>query len=194
MESATAEHQHEGHRRKADRRPLPLPRGGERLEGIGQDTIAIGRHVEDLRQLARQNQDRRGGGEAGEHRFGEKVGHATKTQQAEQNSEHTYQQGEQGGEGDVLGRSRGRQRLERTEGQEGGEGNRAGLQVARGDEQRGEDRRQRRREEAVLGRHPGDLGIGQGLRKSDECDRDARHQVPGGRLWHGGQARHRSSA
>ena len=43
---------------------------------------------------------------------------------------------EQGGEGDVLGRARGRQRLERTEGQEGSEGNRAGLQVARGDEQR----------------------------------------------------------
>ena len=194
MESATAEHQHEGHRRKADRRPLPLPRGRERLEGISQDTITIGRHVEDLRQLARQNQDRRGGGEAGEHRFGEKVGHATKTQQAEQNSEHTYQQGEQGGEGDVLGRSRGRQRLERTEGQEGGEGNRAGLQVARGDEQRGEDRRQRRCKEAVLGRHPGDLGIGQRLRKSDKRDRDARHQVPGGRFRHGGQARHRCSA
>ena len=49
VESATAEHQHEGHRRKADRRPLPLPRGRERLEGVGQDTIAIRRHVEDLR-------------------------------------------------------------------------------------------------------------------------------------------------
>ena len=77
--------------------------------------------------------------------------------------------------GDVFRASRRRERAERGEQHDGGRGGRAGHEQPGRAEQGGDDGRDHRRVEPVLGRHPGDGSEGDALREN--------HEHPG----HGGQ-------
>ncbi len=66
---------------------------------------------------------------------------------------------------------------ERAENEQCGEGSRAGLEIRRRHEQRGDERRQRSRQQPQMGGKPGEFGVGESLRDEYEEDADASDEV-----------------
>ena len=132
------------------------------------------RRAEGLRELRGQDQDRRGGGEAGDHRVAHQVGDHAQAEHSQEQSGDADHQGQQGGQGHVVGATGVGQAGKGTEGEQAGERHGPRLEVRRGGEQGGQDRRQRRCEQPDVGWQTCQLGVRHRL-----GDQHHRHAQPG---------------
>ena len=176
--------QHVGHPREQAPRHEPRPEGGEADEGrrrihrIGmageerdrRERVEGGRDLraEEVLELVDRDEDRGAGGEPRDDRVGHEVHEHAEPGDAEHELDHAHHQGEGDRIGDVLRASRRREGAERGEQHDGGRGGRAGHEQPGRAEQGGDDGRDHRRVEPVLGRHAGDRGEGDALREDHE--------------------------
>ncbi len=134
------------------------------------EIVALGGDAEDVLELARGDQDARGGDEARDHRMAEEVGEEAEAQEAHGEQHQAREHGERYGGAEIFRGALLGQVADGGGGHEADHGDRADGEGARGAEDRVEHERGDRGVEADLGGQAGEQGIGQRLR--DQHDRD----------------------
>ena len=171
------EHEEQRQDPHEERRPVRPAEGGDQSPELLEEVAGGAVDAEQLGQLAHDDGQREADDEALEDRFGDEPREEAQPQQAGDERDHSGDDGQRRGEGDVVAAAGVGDRRDGRRRESGGRGHRTDDEVPRGPEHRVEHEGRRRRIQADDRGRARDGGVCERLRHEDRPDGRPRHEV-----------------